>query len=76
MTCGARKSQAYRTHFNSHAHVERDANAASIPDIAEDFNSHAHVERDIMDKETWLTADDFNSHAHVERDSKEGMAIR
>ena len=33
--------------FNSHAHVERDVNAASVPDIAEDFNSHAHVERDL-----------------------------
>ena len=33
-------------HFNSHAHVERDA-AAVIPfETFADFNSHAHVERD------------------------------
>ena len=34
-------------YFNSHAHVERDADALEISkDDLIDFNSHAHVERD------------------------------
>ena len=42
-------SAAY-THFNSHAHVERDEmGLGKISDIKH-FNSHAHVERDIQTK--------------------------
>ena len=33
--------------FNSHAHVERDADEAVELGLIDDFNSHAHVERDI-----------------------------
>ena len=33
-------------HFNSHAHVERDAEVAKYAVKPGDFNSHAHVERD------------------------------
>ena len=33
-------------HFNSHAHVERDAESCNVATNEEDFNSHAHVERD------------------------------
>ena len=32
--------------FNSHAHVERDAEVSENSYIHMDFNSHAHVERD------------------------------
>ena len=32
--------------FNSHAHVERDANPVERGTNLFDFNSHAHVERD------------------------------
>ena len=32
--------------FNSHAHVERDADIIIITLSVDDFNSHAHVERD------------------------------
>ena len=34
------------THFNSHAHVERDPISANRFRYSVDFNSHAHVERD------------------------------
>ena len=34
------------SHFNSHAHVERDGTACRAPRNRSDFNSHAHVERD------------------------------
>ena len=33
--------------FNSHAHVERDANTGTISTSMTHFNSHAHVERDL-----------------------------
>ena len=33
-------------YFNSHAHVERDAEVSENSYIHMDFNSHAHVERD------------------------------
>ena len=33
-------------HFNSHAHVERDAHTFKIIKAIKHFNSHAHVERD------------------------------
>ena len=32
--------------FNSHAHVERDADFPRLAEWIEHFNSHAHVERD------------------------------
>ena len=35
-----------RSHFNSHAHVERDITNCLDLLIFKDFNSHAHVERD------------------------------
>ena len=34
-------------HFNSHAHVERDALTLFKEVIIANFNSHAHVERDM-----------------------------
>ena len=34
------------THFNSHAHVERDQPYFKITQKNQNFNSHAHVERD------------------------------
>ena len=34
------------THFNSHAHVERDSRQAVGLTAVRHFNSHAHVERD------------------------------
>ena len=34
------------TNFNSHAHVERDADKRTVGSKPIDFNSHAHVERD------------------------------
>ena len=34
--------------FNSHAHVERDANSYNFVLNVADFNSHAHVERDLF----------------------------
>ena len=37
---------SFHLHFNSHAHVERDAPSLSQRRCARDFNSHAHVERD------------------------------
>ena len=33
-------------YFNSHAHVERDADVQEARHGKWDFNSHAHVERD------------------------------
>ena len=59
---------ASASHFNSHAHVERDAIQLSHNEWTLNFNSHAHVERD--DGEIQLRDQDgnFNSHAHVERD--------
>ena len=35
-----------KVYFNSHAHVERDAQQSVIDTATSDFNSHAHVERD------------------------------
>ena len=32
--------------FNSHAHVERDADSWEYGSAMQNFNSHAHVERD------------------------------
>ena len=39
-------------HFNSHAHVERDAEVSENSYIHMDFNSHAHVERDLAKPKT------------------------
>ena len=36
------------THFNSHAHVERDIVADYVNWAKKHFNSHAHVERDLL----------------------------
>ena len=36
----------YVSHFNSHAHVERDQGATLCRQTHHHFNSHAHVERD------------------------------
>ena len=38
-----------KMHFNSRAHVERDADYMNFPETDEDFNSRAHVERDALD---------------------------
>ena len=54
--------------FNSHAHVERDANPRVTSIYNPNFNSHAHVERDIQDVRCKALRLYFNSHAHVERD--------
>ena len=56
-------------HFNSHAHVERDAEVAKYAVKPGDFNSHAHVERDLVTLGFALHTMHFNSHAHVERDA-------
>ena len=58
------------SHFNSHAHVERDEfdndnNASYL-----NFNSHAHVERDKRTGRLRTVCHNFNSHAHVERDAE------
>ena len=45
-------SAAY-THFNSHAHVERDLFTKQMSHNRIYFNSHAHVERD--DVVRWLS---------------------
>ena len=55
-------------HFNSHAHVERDADYRLWRWCDVYFNSHAHVERDICTQIQPINVLDFNSHAHVERD--------
>ena len=39
-----------KSHFNSHAHVERDDPYSQLSAKMSDFNSHAHVERDIQTK--------------------------
>ena len=57
-----------QTHFNSHAHVERDYAKVGDHLACQNFNSHAHVERDSMTAATQLLLLNFNSHAHVERD--------
>ena len=41
------KSENHHTHFNSHAHVERDTSSSMFISIGHNFNSHAHVERDV-----------------------------
>ena len=61
-------SQPAPSNFNSHAHVERDADILSECLNSGDFNSHAHVERDADILSECLNSGDFNSHAHVERD--------
>ena len=48
MTLLLRDRNLYRTYFNSHAHVERDAFTFINYYTALNFNSHAHVERDVM----------------------------
>ena len=58
----------YVSHFNSHAHVERDQGATLCRQTHHHFNSHAHVERDFESSEPIKNPVDFNSHAHVERD--------
>ena len=55
-------------HFNSHAHVERDVQGATVGKTSSNFNSHAHVERDENVVDMGKQILDFNSHAHVERD--------
>ena len=55
-------------HFNSHAHVERDAKVGKSPCLLSNFNSHAHVERDATTLVNSTSKTHFNSHAHVERD--------
>ena len=57
-------------HFNSHAHVERDAEVAKYAVKPGDFNSHAHVERDNFASGLTNEQLNFNSHAHVERDTR------
>ena len=39
--------------FNSHAHVERDANRLTFVTMTPNFNSHAHVERDVIVRICW-----------------------
>ena len=56
-------------HFNSHAHVERDAVCEQEIKGYFNFNSHAHVERDVIAITFAPLLFDFNSHAHVERDT-------
>ena len=58
----------YGCHFNSHAHVERDAHVCRPFQRQRHFNSHAHVERDVFMVSENYNFVDFNSHAHVERD--------
>ena len=57
------------SHFNSHAHVERDLLRTWKTALTKDFNSHAHVERDSASSSSVSFIPNFNSHAHVERDS-------
>ena len=65
MLCG---SVLCKIHFNSHAHVERDAPGDYAAGVRGNFNSHAHVERDRSTAGRPDRPQDFNSHAHVERD--------
>ena len=50
-----------RSHFNSHAHVERDAIQRMYDGEPYDFNSHAHVERDYQHL-TLLSQFDISTH--------------
>ena len=68
MTRGADVIYRNAGHFNSHAHVERDAEVAKYAVKPGDFNSHAHVERDANLRKSLSIRAYFNSHAHVERD--------
>ena len=56
------------SHFNSHAHVDRDHCYPHVLALKCHFNSHAHVERDACATVEWVLDNHFNSHAHVERD--------
>ena len=56
------------SHFNSHAHVERDVTVQKSIHYLRNFNSHAHVERDDSERQYIVNMLHFNSHAHVERD--------
>ena len=56
------------SHFNSHAHVERDHFSRCENCKQLHFNSHAHVERDSFSYIIQIQKKNFNSHAHVERD--------
>ena len=47
------------SHFNSHAHVERDAIREELEQAIKDFNSHAHVERDLRAVMSFLTLPKF-----------------
>ena len=46
VTNRAIKTFALSSHFNSHAHVERDGRSSLVFQRFSHFNSHAHVERD------------------------------
>ena len=46
MTSAKEHTLFEKSHFNSHAHVERDLLIIDWHMIAANFNSHAHVERD------------------------------
>ena len=46
VTLNRKKISLGLLHFNSHAHVERDATLISYHPYKVNFNSHAHVERD------------------------------
>ena len=61
-------SSQRQAYFNSHAHVERDVQGATVGKTSSNFNSHAHVERDENVVDMGKQILDFNSHAHVERD--------
>ena len=67
-------SNAQGYNFNSHAHVERDAQKNKSVVSMENFNSHAHVERDMLCIARATAPENFNSHAHVERDP--GFRVR
>ena len=62
------KGGTIHTHFNSHAHVERDSAYGQQGYHLGYFNSHAHVERDLNAGNITFRRHHFNSHAHVERD--------
>ena len=61
------------SHFNSHAHVERDYCPYCNGGGHDNFNSHAHVERDENNFKNANKCGNFNSHAHVERDIPRGQ---
>ena len=65
---GNNKNRTLWYHFNSHAHVERDARRLPVVEEQINFNSHAHVERDVQIGASNPLSYHFNSHAHVERD--------